>query len=414
MEDKLRRQIDREIFQTDMKDRLRDPLGESIYIFFLLKNGVKSPALDNLIDWMNSWVDVIINQRKFSRFIDREVTSALFGYYSLKINRMLRIEVDENKLNELLSSNITDNYYFGNFTYSTLILLSLADQKFKITSFNRILKQIKDSIEDRTIINDAKNLVFVSLLLEKLKEQSSLSKLIDNCIRKVSENDIRFDDRVYYAWVLWNYRKMREKDFPMISNFVENTLKNTLSMLEEEVDESIKEMYGTEVNVSFSKILLATCLDLLISFNKAKIEISPFSYTYIKQKLISLGWEEAWKEFEHGLTAFEEGRMSDCCNNLRMGLIVVWKNICEKLEKSFMPVSPGKTVDIAPLKNCLRKHGFPDDIIGIMERSWSYVSERAHIEKRKEAPSEYEVRFGIQLVFSTVEYLLRFVNQQKP
>jgi hypothetical protein len=413
IESKIKKYIEEELCQINFAERPRDPLGISIYLFFLLKNKVTSPAVDNTIDWMNSWIDLIVNKEKFSRFIDREVTSAIFGYYTLKTNKVLKASIDESKLVKLLSSSVSNNLFFDNLTYTILILLSLADKRSVIPSFNRILERVKDGIEERTIINDAKNLVFSSMLLEKLKEQSNLYKLVDICYRKISESNIRFDDRIYYAWVIWNYRKMKEKYFPNIRDFVETTLKNTLTLFEqEEVDESIKEMYGNEMKLGVSKIFLATSLDLLIEFNKSEVEISPFSYTFIKQRLLDLNWTEAWKEFERSLNAFKEERMPDCCYNLRTGLLIVWKNVCERLEKTSIPVSPGKTVDIAPLKACLKSHNFPEDAVTLIERSWAYLSERAHIEKRKGTLSSYEVRFGIQLTFSVVEYLLRFLNQE--
>lgn len=413
MEDKIKSYIEKEILQVNLLERPRDPLGLSIYTFFLLKNKIITPALDNIIDWLNSWIDFIINKEKISRFVDREVTSAIFGYYALKINGLLKTEINKDKLIKLLSSSVSDNFYFGNMTYSILILFSLADRRYDVPSFDRVLEKIKDSIEERTIVNDAKNIVFASMLLEKLKDKSSLSKLVEICLRKTSEINVRFDDRIYYAWVLWNYRKMKEENLPFIRDFVENTLGNTLHLLEEEeVDEFVKEIYGKETKIGVSKILLAISLDLLIDFNRYEIDISPYSYTYIKKRLNDLGWSDAWKEFEHGLKAFKEERMPDCCNNLRMGLLLVWKNVCEKLEKKPMPVSPGKTVDITPLKACLKAHNFPDDAIGLIERSWSFVSERAHIEKRRESLPDYEVRFSLQLTFSVVEHLLRFLSQK--
>jgi len=173
----------------------------------------------------------------------------------------------------------------------------------------------------------------------------------------------------------------------------------------------VKEMYGSEVKVRVSRIALATFFDLIVEFNESQIEISPFSYAYIKQRLFDLNGIDAWKEFERCLNAFKEERLSDCCNNLRMGLLMVWKNVYEDLEKSPIYISPGKTVDIAPLKTCLKAHNLPDDSVSLIERTWAYLSERAHVEKKK-ILSNYDVRFCIQLTFSVIEFLLRFHEQK--
>jgi len=412
IESKIKKYIEKELYQINFVERPRDPLGLSIYLFFLLKNKVSSPAVDNIIDWMNSWIDLIINQEKFSRFVDREITSALLGYYTLKTNKMLRVSIDESKLVKLLSLSTSNNLYFDNLTYTILILLSLTDKRSNIPSFNRILQRIKDTIKEGTIINDAKNLVFSSILLEKLKDKDSLHELVNICYKKISEKDIRFDDRIYYSWVIWNYRKLLEEHFPSIRDFVEATLTNALTLLEEEeADESIKEMYGNEVRFGVSRILLAILFDLIVEFNKLQIELSPFSYKYIKQRLLDLGWIDAWKEFEYSLDAFKEERLYDCCNNLRLGLLMVWIKVYEKLENKPMPISPGKSVNISPLIKLLRDRNFPEETIGLIERIHAYVAERSHPEKKK-IHSIDEVRFGIQLTFSAVEYLLSFYDQE--
>jgi len=412
IESKIKKYIEEELSQINFTERPRDPLGFSIYLFFLLKNKVSSPATDNIIDWMNSWIDLIINQEKFSRFVDREITSALFGYYTLKINKTLKVSIDESKLVKFLSLNTNNNLYFDNLTYTILILLSLTDKRSDIPSFNRILQRIKDAIKEGTIINDAKNLVFSSILLEKLKDKDSLHELVNICYKKISEKDIRFDDRIYYSWVIWNYRKLMDEHFPSIRDFVEAALTNALTLLEEdEVDESIKEMYGSEVRFGVSRILLAILFDLIVEFNKLQIELSPFSYKYIKQRLLDLGWIDAWKEFEYSLDAFKEERLYDCCYNLRQGLLKVWIKIYEKLEKRPMLISPGKSVDISPLKEFLKARNVPDETVNLIGRIYSYVAERSHSEKKK-IHSIDEVSFGIQLTFSAVEYLLRFYDQE--
>ena len=185
-----------------------------------------------------------------------------------------------------------------------------------------------------------------------------------------------------------------------------------MTLGEEVVDEPVMEMYGSDTKPEgFSKILLGTSLDLLMKFNASRIMLSVPNRVYVEQKLTSLRWREAWRELDRALEAFEDGRMPDCCNNLRMGLITAWIKVCEKLEGKPMPVQVGKTVDIGPLNKCLKEHGLPDDSIGMIGRTWSYVSDRSHIEKKGgQAPSELEVRYGIQLSFATIEHLLRLVT----
>jgi hypothetical protein len=415
MEEKIRSIIDKEVeasFGLGM-ERREDPLGDSIYLYFLMRNRIESRAVDALIDWMNSWIDIILNQRKFSRFVDREVTSAILGYYVLKNIARLRTEVNIDKLVALLSKFVIDESFFNNFTYSTLILFSLVDQRNKVPMFNKVFEWVRRNIRREALFNDGKNLVFASLLLDAINAQDELKRLVRACFERVEKNMIRFDNRVYYAWVLWNNRKiMEERDFGKVINFTKDALENVTRMFGmEESDESVIEIYGYNTEPEkFSKILLGTTLDLLISFNTSRVMLSVPNIVYIEQKLISLGWRECWRELDKALEAFEDERISDCCNNLRMGLITIWIKVCEKLEGKPIDVQVGKTIDIKLLNKCLKEHGLPEDTVGMLDRTWSYVSERAHIEKRGgQAPSQFEVRYGIQLVFATIEYLLRLV-----
>lgn len=415
IQEKIKSMVEKEIEANVGSDKefREDPFGYSIYLFFLTRNKIESRAVDALSDWMNSWIDIILNQRKFSRFIDREVTSALLGYYTLKSTNRLRTEVDSTKLLTLLSDFITDDSFFNNFIYSTLILLSLAEQRNKFSMFNKVFNWLGRSIQEEALFNDGKNLVFSSLLLDVIHAQNSLKKLVRTCFEKVIKNMVRFDDRIYYAWVLWNNRKLlEERDLPKIVEFTKNVLENVTGMFsEEEVDESVAEIYGYEIEPKkFSKILLGTILDLLISFNAWRTTFFVPNRIYVEQKLMSLGWEEARKELDKALEAFKEYRLSDCCNNLRMGLATVWIKVCEKLGK-LIPMQEGKTMDIGALNKCLKDHGLPDDSIGMVGRTWSYVSDRAHIEKRHgRPPSEHEVQYGIQLTFATIEYLLKLIQ----
>ena len=171
-------------------------------------------------------------------------------------------------------------------------------------------------------------------------------------------------------------------------------------------------MYGANTKPGFSKILLATALDLIIDFNDSGIAISLPSRVFIQQKLQELSWIDIARELDNALKAFEEGRTGDCCNNLRMGLITALVKIYELFERQQAPTPPGKTTDIGPLMNTLEQHGFSGDNCSMIRRTWSYVSERAHIEKRSgKLPQESETRYAIQTTFAAIEFLLRFLSE---
>jgi len=139
--------------------------------------------------------------------------------------------------------------------------------------------------------------------------------------------------------------------------------------------------------------------------------ISPQILEYVSGTLSRFGWDDAWRELGRAQQAYDEGRMPDCCHNLRKGLEIVWLNVYEILEKERAPSKPGTGQDIGLLVNSLRKHRVPDDLIGLIRSTWAYITERDHIEKKRgKAPPELEVILGIQLVFAVVDFLLRFVS----
>ena len=94
-----------------------------------------------------------------------------------------------------------------------------------------------------------------------------------------------------------------------------------------------------------------------------------------------------------------------------MALITLLTKMYELLEKRPPPVQPGKTPDPRLLLKPVRKLGLDNQVAGLILQTWSYVSEKAHIEKRGgRPPSRREVRYGLRLVFDGIEYLLSLLK----
>jgi len=139
------------------------------------------------------------------------------------------------------------------------------------------------------------------------------------------------------------------------------------------------------------------------------IQIAP-TFTFVLSKLEFIEWKDARRELDRALKAFDDGRMADCCNNLRMGLMIAIGNIFRSFEGKQPPAEPGKTTDLGPMIRSLREHGYPDDAVSLVRQTWSYLSERAHIDKAGKTPPEHEVMYGLQVTFSSLEYLLRTLD----
>lgn len=260
----------------------RDPIGYSVYLYFLLKNKIRSVEVDNLIDWMNSWVENILIQRNFSRFIDRELASSFFAFFSLKAFGRLRLDVKVENLEELFSEYIEDEHFFGNFMLSTIIALSLAVFKDKIKEYPSLLGWIKTQIDEKNVFNDAKNLVFASILFERLGIKNYIKKAFDYCYERLLENTIPYYDELYYAYVMWKFRSLKEKseDLQKIREFTDESIENAKISMHKEEDESVKEIYGVDMKkgaskISVSKIYLGVFIDMQNDFSEKTVKVSP-------------------------------------------------------------------------------------------------------------------------------------------
>lgn len=400
-------------FELEQEIR-KDPLSHSILHYILLKNNIESVYLENLNDWMNSWIQEIILDKKFNYFADREITSAILGFYTLKTYNMLRIEVKEDKINEIINKFTTNNSLFNNFTYTCIILFSVAKFNEIINNFERLFNWTISYLKKPMIFNDAKNLVFFTILLKETNRNTELEELISICFQKLKNKEIRYVDRIYYGWTLWQHKDIvRSQQYPEIFQFVYETLQNLPNFIKkEEFDSDLIEIYGISKLPKLSKIMLGISLDLLISFNQSRLVISLESKSYIDKKLLDLGWQEIIDNLNEAIIAFEKGQTDICCYNLRMGLITLLVKIYEKTKGQDYPLGQGKTPNPKYALDNLTEKGLKTDSKGLISQIWSYVTERSHTEKLKgKKPSEYETRFCLKLVFSQIEFILRFLDE---
>jgi hypothetical protein len=258
----------------------KDPMGYAIYLYFLLKNKRRSVEVDNLIDWMNSWVENILIQRNFGKFIDIELASSLFAHFSLRSFRRLRVDVKTENLKQLVSEYIEDGHFFNNFTLSSIIALALADFKDDIEEYSNLLAWIEKQVDERNIFNDAKNMVFASILFKKVGFKEHIKRVFDYCYERLLKNNIPYHDELYYAYVLWKFRSLREKkeDLQKIREFTSESLENAKRVILK-VDRSLEEIYGVNTQkvaskISASKIYLGVFIDLLNDFSQGTITVS--------------------------------------------------------------------------------------------------------------------------------------------
>jgi hypothetical protein len=262
---------DKELY-NDISD---DPIGLTTLLFFLLNNRLESPAVDCMIAQTDAWVDEKLNQQSFTRFLDRELVSAVFGLYVLMNFKRLRVKVETETLERLLSQNMEDRHFFHNYTYSAIIALSIIDQKISISQ--ELKDWINQRFENEVVFNDAKKLVFTAMLFHKTNQKKELLKLVENCHHKLLEGTIPYYDRIYYAWVAWEYRELLPKEaIAQMTQSVSACLENFFGELrEKELNRDAKEIYGKNVQGhGASRIALGVYIDLSTDFTRDTVLVS--------------------------------------------------------------------------------------------------------------------------------------------
>jgi len=415
-ERKILQIIDRDITTNLPEEGERDPLGYSIYAYFMIKNSIERPYTSWLVDWINSWIEKTFTEG-FGRFLDRNVTALLFGYYTLATANRLKTKVDiEELIENHLPNYVYKNLFFGSLTHSIIILLSLAGMNVEIKKFENVLGSIIEGLRKGTLVNDPKNAVFAALLFEKLDLSKELRMLVESVSDKFESDDVFFDEKIYLSWVLWKYKSELRAKMPEITGHIKRYIENFLMSIgrEEGDHEAISELYGGENNENrYSRILIGTALDLLVMIKKDRIiEIIP-QFGEVTRALQDLGWDQVRSELEKAVRSFEESKYSDACNNLRLSFIMFLIKLYELFTGKEAPTEKGKTPNIKDILKPLKSEGLEPEEKGIITSTWSYLSEKAHIEKRGTEPLPDDVILGFRLTTSIMDFLMKKFLAQK-
>jgi hypothetical protein len=274
VENRVRKAINRDLIEGPDAD----PLGDTVYLFFLLKNRIENPFTDQLVDWLNSWIDRVINRSEFGRYVDRELISAVFGYAILSQFNRSKVKVEESQIRRLLEGFQRGGLLFQNLTYT--LLLGYADNvlKFKLVSSDQLQQTIADRIEDKSLFNDGKNVAFSCMILSE-NNSALFDSLLEASYAMIRKGAVPFDERVFYAWILWKYRsRWKKDDLTFIRGYVETSLSNLFEMLEalaeNPTDPALTLLFGEDTRRRFSKILLGFALDLAREFEEKTLRLT--------------------------------------------------------------------------------------------------------------------------------------------
>jgi hypothetical protein len=172
-----------------------------------------------------------------------------------------------------------------------MIALSVSNQKLGINT--DLADWINHKFERETIFNDAKKLVFTALFFDATNQKKELKILVEHCYSKLANDSINYFDRIYYAWVTWQYKDSLSKESlsqnrQLVTSCLENFFRNLNAS---ETEKATREMLGqSSLNQRVSLIALGVYIDLSSSFVKQTITISKdeLSQTSILMRIGSL------------------------------------------------------------------------------------------------------------------------------
>lgn len=136
-------------------------------------------------------------------------------------------------------------------------------------------------------------------------------------------------------------------------------------------------------------------------------------FTYLKNSLHSYDWDDLWQIYENTLILKERGDYASTCDNLRKIIVILWTRVCEKVSKTKIEVPEGKSVNLKPLEDIFNKMGVPNYVVSFITRSWSLVSELAHIEKNDgKQPNLENTNLAISTSLSIIGFLLSVLEKK--
>lgn len=148
---------------------------------------------------------------------------------------------------------------------------------------------------------------------------------------------------------------------------------------------------------------------------KVKIHWKPDHSQFInsiKNGFKSNGWDDLWSMYQNAINTKSGGDPASTCDNLRKIIIILWTRVCEKLSGNKITIPEGKSVNTKPLEDMLTNNNTPNHIVTYITRTWSLVSELAHIEKNGgKQPSIQNTNLAINSSLALFGYLLSILEK---
>lgn len=210
------------------------PLSYAVYLQVLLENGIHSQREAELVAWAKTFASSIIQSQDLTRYVDEEVTAALYLNRLLEDFRQRPTPITRETLNSFAAQFYDSrSCFFDNLAYSAATLWALCSKPQKPPFFPDAIAWIKDRADD-AFLNPV-TLLLVARLFQELSEETALKEIAarakDALLR---DGSLPMYDTVYLCDVMWTFKDFLDTDDPSVMrDLVRTTLGSAEVTLEE-------------------------------------------------------------------------------------------------------------------------------------------------------------------------------------
>lgn len=231
------------------------PLSYAVYLQVLLENDIHSQREAELIAWAKTFTSNIIQSQDLTRYVDEEVTAALYLNRVLEDFRQRPTPIAGETLNSFAAQFYDSRCcFFDNLAYSAATLWALSSTAQKPPFFPDAIAWIQ-ARANQALLNPV-TLLFVTRLFQELSQETALKEIAARAKDALLQGgSLPMYDRVYLCDVTWTFKDLLDTDdASAIHDLVRTTLGSAEVTLQEVDGHSI--MY------------LATLLGLAFRFSR--------------------------------------------------------------------------------------------------------------------------------------------------
>lgn len=192
-----------------------DCLGLAFLYHFLQVNNACSDELASLAPWARAFCYEKLVEGKLSRRKDVEITAAILCAASLESDRGFPLE-KKAKLRETLPNLLDreigdDNLFFGNATYTAIVLYSLSCLNITFVRLNDVLtkcvEKYKGDVPTRLI-----GISILTRALVRMGMQPECQQVVDLAKAHLGDQGVDEQERIYILSCLWSFYEAYQRD----------------------------------------------------------------------------------------------------------------------------------------------------------------------------------------------------------